>query len=230
MATPHGVVRDWKTGEVDPVPGVTMPVIAVAERDYTAVFEKMTALGPLLEKLGMLTKGVTYDVTREVDILRARNGVVRGGAADGQPKVETDVQMAEAILHLAGVSNGHLATQGFRSLEKRTGTELADLAAEHEGKQITFADTQVAPVPVITSPEWSGSETGGRRYSPFTINVERKKPWHTLTGRQHFYLDHDWIRSSARGCRSTDRRSTWPRCSGRRRSASRTSSASRCAT
>ena len=48
-------------------------------------------------------------------------------------------------------------------------------------------------MPVITSPEWSGSETGGRRYSPFTINVERLKPWHTLTGRQHFFLDHDWI-------------------------------------
>ena len=70
---------------------------------------------------------------------------------------------------------------------------LADLAAEHEGKQVTFADTQVAPVPVITSPEWSGSESGGRRYSPFVINVERLKPWHTLTGRQHFYLDHDWM-------------------------------------
>ena len=143
MATEHGVVKDWKLGEVDPVPGKTMPVIAVAERDYTAVFEKMTSIGPLLEKVGMLTKGVAYDVTREVDILRARNGVVHGGAGDGQPKVETDVQMADAMLHLAGVSNGHLATQGFRFLEKRTGTRLADLAAEHEGKQITFADTQV---------------------------------------------------------------------------------------
>jgi nitrate reductase alpha subunit len=39
----------------------------------------------------------------------------------------------------------------------------------------------------------SGSEHGGRRYSPFTINVERLKPWHTLTGRQHFFLDHDWM-------------------------------------
>ena len=46
---------------------------------------------------------------------------------------------------------------------------------------------------MITSPEWSGSETGGRRYSPFVVNVERKKPWHTLTGRMHFFLDHDWI-------------------------------------
>ena len=48
-------------------------------------------------------------------------------------------------------------------------------------------------MPVITSPEWSGSETGGRRYAPFTVNVERGKPWHTLTGRMHFLLDHDWM-------------------------------------
>jgi nitrate reductase alpha subunit len=67
------------------------------------------------------------------------------------------------------------------------------LAAENEGRQVTFADTQLRPTPVITSPEWSGSESGGRRYSPFVINVERGKPWHTLTGRMHFYLDHDWM-------------------------------------
>ena len=52
---------------------------------------------------------------------------------------------------------------------------------------------------MITSPEWSGSETGGRRYSPFTINVERLKPWHTLSGRQHFYLDHDWMTELGEG-------------------------------
>ena len=193
MATVHGVVKDWRAGECEPVPGKTMPVLAVAERDYTAIYDKMITIGPLLEKVGMLTKGVAYDVKREVEILRVRNGVQHGGPGNGQPKVETDVQMADAMLHLAGVSNGHLATQGFRFLEKRTGTQLADLAAEHEGKQITFADTQVAPVPVITSPEWSGSESGGRRYSPFTINIERSKPFHTLTGRQQFYVDHDWF-------------------------------------
>ncbi len=46
---------------------------------------------------------------------------------------------------------------------------------------------------MITSPEWSGSETGGRRYAAFTINTERLKPWHTLIGRMHFFLDHDWM-------------------------------------
>ncbi len=198
MATEHGVVRDWRLGAdhpegCDPIPGKTMPVIAVAERDYAAVYDKMTSIGPLMDKIGMRTKGVDYDVTREMNILRDRHGVVRGGPCDGQPKVETDIQMADAILHLAGVSNGHLATQGFKTMEKRTGTQLHDLAAEHEGKQITFADTQVAPVPVITSPEWSGSESGGRRYSPFTINIERLKPFHTFTGRQQFYVDHDWF-------------------------------------
>ncbi|MGC5234543.1 nitrate reductase subunit alpha [Streptomyces albogriseolus] len=193
MATPHGRVRDWKAGECEPVPGRTMPKLVTVERDYAAVADKMGALGPLLDNLGATTKGVTFKVDRELEYLRHKNGTVRGGAADGRPSIARDVHACEAILALSGTTNGHLATQGFHTLEARTGTRLADLAAEHEGKQITFADTQAAPVPVITSPEWSGSETGGRRYSPFTVNVERLKPWHTLTGRQHFYLDHDWM-------------------------------------
>jgi len=199
MANPHGRVRDWKAGECEPVPGRTMPRLVTVERDYTAVGAKMVALGPLMEKLGATTKGITYDVATSVDYLRAKNGAIRGGPADGRPSLKRDVHACEAILALSGTTNGHLATQGFRTLEKRTGIELHDLAAEHEGKQITFADTQAAPVPVITSPEWSGSETGGRRYSPFTINVERLKPWHTLTGRQHFYLDHDWMTELGEG-------------------------------
>ncbi|WP_345564877.1 nitrate reductase subunit alpha [Nonomuraea rosea] len=193
MATPHGVVRDWKTGECDPIPGVTMPRLTVVERDYTAIAAKMGALGPLAEELGATTKGLTFRVEREVEYLKHKNGTIRVGPAAGRPSLVRDVHACEAILALSGTTNGRLATQGFRTLELRTGTKLADLAAEHEGKQITFADTQAAPVPVITSPEWSGSETGGRRYSPFTINVERLKPWHTLTGRQHFFLDHDWM-------------------------------------
>ncbi|MEU4445486.1 nitrate reductase subunit alpha [Actinosynnema sp. NPDC050801] len=193
LATPHGRVRDWRAGECDPVPGVTMPRLTVVERDYPAVAAKMAALGPLAEELGATTKGITYELGPEVDHLRRKNGAIRGGPADGRPSLARDLHACEAILALSGTTNGRLATQGFRTLERRTGTRLADLAAEHEGKRITFADTQAAPVPVITSPEWSGSETGGRRYSPFTINVERLKPWHTLTGRQHFYLDHDWM-------------------------------------
>ncbi|MCH8613980.1 nitrate reductase subunit alpha [Arsenicicoccus dermatophilus] len=193
MASVHGRVLDWAKGECEPVPGRTMPVLAVVERDYTAVHARMTAVGPLLDTLGTTCKGITYDVTKQVEWLGRKNGLVRSGPAAGRPRLDTAVQAAEMIMALSGTTNGHVATQGFRTLEKRTGHQLHDLAAEHEGKQITYADTVAAPVPVITSPEWSGSESGGRRYSPFTINIERLKPFHTLTGRQHFYLDHDWM-------------------------------------
>jgi nitrate reductase / nitrite oxidoreductase, alpha subunit len=199
LAAPHGVVADWQAGECEAVPGVTMPRLVVVERDYGAVAAKMTSLGPLMDTLGATTKGVTFQLDSEVDYLRHKNGVVRGGVADGRPSLARDVDACEAILALSGTTNGHLATQGFQTLEARTGVRLADLAAEHEGKRITFADTQGSPVPVITSPEWSGSEAGGRRYSPFTINVERLKPWHTLTGRMHFYLDHDWMTELGEG-------------------------------
>ena len=193
LATPGGIPLDWAAGECEPVPGVTLPKLVVVERDYGAVADKMAALGPLLDRLGTTTKGVTVDVTPEVEFLRRVNGEVRGGVADGRPALSRDIHACEAILTLSGTTNGRVAVAGFRALERRTGQRLADLAAEHEGKHIRFADTQARPVPVITSPEWSGSEHGGRRYSPFTLNVERAKPWHTLTGRQHLFLDHDWI-------------------------------------
>ncbi|WP_116112052.1 nitrate reductase subunit alpha [Austwickia chelonae] len=199
MADVHGVVKDWKAGECEPIPGKTMPVLAVVERDYTQTYAKMTSVGPLFEKLGNTTKGITYDVRREVDYLRHKNGVVRGGIADGQPRLDSSVNVAETIMALSGTTNGHFATQGFKTQEKRCGNVMHDLAAENEGKLITFADTVNAPVPVITSPEWSGSETGGRRYSPFTINIERLKPFHTLTGRMQFYVDHDWMQKMGEG-------------------------------
>ncbi|MFJ5553285.1 nitrate reductase subunit alpha [Streptomyces sp. NPDC093225] len=193
VAQPGGVALDWRAGECEPVPGRTMPGLTVVERDYTAIGAKFAALGPLVEELGLPAKGIVLRPDEEVTVLAALNGTARGGPADGRPLIDTAVKAANTILTLSGTTNGRLATQGFRTLERRTGQEMAHLAAEHEGKRVSYADTQAAPVPVITSPEWSGSESGGRRYTAFTLNTEHLKPWHTLTGRQHFFLDHDWI-------------------------------------
>jgi nitrate reductase alpha subunit len=193
LAQPGGRVRDWKAGECEPEPGKTMPKLVVVERDYGAVAEKMAAIGPLLDTLGTTTKGITWTPDKEIEDLRSRNGTVRSGVAAGRPRLTLDRHMCEAILALSGTTNGRIAVEAFEVLEQRTGVKLADLAEERAGDRINFGDTQTRPQPVITSPEWSGTESGGRRYSPFTINVERKKPWHTLTGRQHFFLDHDWM-------------------------------------
>ncbi|MFE9611042.1 nitrate reductase subunit alpha [Streptomyces sp. NPDC006012] len=192
-AQPGGVVRDWKRGECEPVPGRTMPHLTVVERDYPAVGAKFAALGPLVERLGLPAKGVVLSPDEEVARLRESNGSARGGPADGRPLLDTAVKAADTVLALSGTTNGRLAVQGFRVLERRTGRPMVQLAAEHEGRRVDYADTEAAPVPVITSPEWSGSESGGRRYTAFTQNTEQLKPWHTLTGRQHFFLDHDWM-------------------------------------
>lgn len=188
-----GVVKDWAKGEVELIPGVTAPKFIPVTRNYTELADKMSALGPLLSKVGTINKGVHVDTAPEVELLKKVNGVIPTGPAAGLPALVTDVQACEAILTLSGTTNGRVAVAGFRNLEQRTGTSLAELALDHEGKRIEFKDTQARPVPVITSPEWSGSEHGGRRYTAFSINVEHLKPWHTLTGRQHFFLDHDWM-------------------------------------
>ncbi|NUP42288.1 MAG: nitrate reductase subunit alpha [Streptomyces sp.] len=193
IAQPGGLALDWRRGDCEPVPGVTMPGLAVVERDYTAVGVKMAALGPLAEKLGLPAKGVTLRPDAEIEGLRLLNGSASGGPADGRPLLDTAAKAANAILALSGTTNGRLAVQGLRALEARTGQAMAHLAEDSESRRITYADTQAAPMPVITSAEWSGSESGGRRYSPFTQNVELLKPWHTLTGRQHFFVDHDWM-------------------------------------
>ena len=192
-ANPHGVVEDWYGTDTPGVPGKNLPNFAVVERDYTALADKLATVGPLADKLGFTVKNVTFDIASQLPKLAAKNGVMLGGKADGRPAIDTDVKMAEAVLMFSGTTNGELAVDGFEKLEQRTGKTFVDLASGSEEKRITFADTQDSPQPVITSPEWSGSETGGRRYAPFTMNIERDKPFHTLTGRMHFYLDHDWM-------------------------------------
>jgi len=194
IAQPRGEVADWRAGECEPVPGRTMPALAVVERDYGAVADKWAALGPLAEELGASVKGASWIPDREVAWLAERNGRARGGAAAGRPSLERAEQAAEAILALSGVSNGRLSAEGFRALERRCGVPLASLAEGAEESRITFQDAQVQPRRVITSPEWSGIDEEGRSYAAFTINVERDKPWHTLSGRMHLYLDHAWMR------------------------------------
>ena len=193
MAQPYGEVHDWRAGECEAIPGRTMPKLLVIERDYPAVAAKHGALGPLLEELGTTVKSASWKPLEEVHELGLSNGLVRGGPADGRPKLERVEHACEAILALSGTTNGRIALEGFRSLEERVGVPLAHLAMPRSGDRITLADASVQPRTVITSPEWSGIEEHGRRYSPFTINVERHKPWHTLSGRQQLYLDHAWM-------------------------------------
>ena len=116
----------------------------------------------------------------EVERLARNHGVSSDGAAAGRPLLDTDIRAADAIFTLSGTTNGRIATEGWDTLSKRTGTTLVELSEEEAGKLISFADTQVKPQGVITSPEWSGSRARRPALTrPFVVNVEHAKPWHT---------------------------------------------------
>ncbi|MGW5942073.1 nitrate reductase subunit alpha [Streptomyces celluloflavus] len=193
-AQPGGTVPDWRAG-APAVPGGNLPPCTVVERDYTAIAGKLAALGPLPERDGMTVKGLTVHPVAESRWLAARCGTATRGPAAGRPLLDTDVKFCEAILALSGTTNGRLAAEGFARLAERCGpgSGLAALGESVAERRVVFSDTQERPVQVSTSFEWSGKEATDRRYSPFTVNTEHHKPWHTLTGRQHFYLDHDWM-------------------------------------
>ena len=189
-ANPGGVVADLD--KIPLTPGVNMPKLVPVERDYTTLIDRFNSLGPLADKVGLVTKGVVYDPSVEVEALGKQYGT---HPSNGRPQIDSAEAACDMILSLSGTTNGRLATTGFETLEKRTGTKLADLSAGLEDKKVTIRQlNEKGPESVITSPEWSGSEHGGRRYSAFVLNIERGRPFHTLTGRQHYYLDHDWMR------------------------------------
>ncbi|MGB9802338.1 nitrate reductase subunit alpha [Desulfofundulus sp.] len=192
LAQPFGKIRDWRRGEGEPVPGKTMPHIHVVERDYTLVYDKMVALGPLVKEKPVGVKGISWVAAEEYERLKRVLGTVRKpGITKGCPDISTDRKVAEVILTLSSTTNGKVAVKAWESLERKTGLQLKDLAEERAEDCFTFDDITSKPKTVITSPAFSGSEKGGRRYSPFTTNVERLIPWRTLTGRQHYYLDHE---------------------------------------
>ena len=192
-------VKDWKKGECDPIPGKTMPAMAVVERDYGAIYQKYTSIGPLLEKMGNGSKGIHWDTKDEVEGLRHFNGTVIDGVAKGQPKLNTAIDAAEMILGLAPETNGHVAVKAWDSLGKHTSIDHTHLARSMEHETIHFRDIQAQPRKIITSPIWSGIESDKVSYNAGYTNVHEYIPWRTITGRQQFYQDHQWMRAFGEG-------------------------------
>ena len=193
MAQPLGV-KDWKKGECEPIPGKTMPNIVAVKRDYPATYERFTALGPNLEAQGNGGKGISWDTKTEVNFLGQLNGTHYDGDNAGRPKIETDIDATEVILSLAPETNGHVAVKAWEALGKQTGRDHTHLAKPKEDEKIRFRDVKAQPRKIISSPTWSGLEDEHVSYNAGYTNVHEYIPWRTLTGRQHFYQDHEWMR------------------------------------
>ncbi len=181
--------RDWKKGEVEAIPGKTMPKFRIVERDYTLLYDHMVTLGPAVEENGVAAHGLLIPVADEYRALAEQQG--RTFDCKAYPSLEESLEVVETILRLDPVTNGELAYRAFEQEEHKTGRPLTHLAEGTRSMRYSFADLVSQPRRVFTTPTWSASINHGRPYSPFTLNVEELIPWRTLTGRQHFYLDHE---------------------------------------
>ncbi|MHA6528761.1 nitrate reductase subunit alpha [Paenibacillus sp. BAC0078] len=192
ISQPMGLVKDWAKGEIEAIPGKTMPNLSIVERDYTKIHDKYSSLGPNLATGKAGAHGISFSVAEEYEELKRISGVYTDESIkNGLPKLQTARQVADTILHLSSATNGRVSQKAYAQAEKDSGVELRDISADRAAEKITFQSITAQPREVIPTPVFSGSNKQGRRYSPFTTNIERLVPFRTLTGRQHFYIDHE---------------------------------------
>ena len=191
----NGEVKDWSKGEIEAVPGQTMPSFTVVDRDYTQIYNKFVTVGPLLEKNKVGAHGVSFPVKEQYEELKSLIGTWSDDSNDtvkyGRPRMDTARRAADVVLNISSATNGKLSQKSYEDLEEQTGMQLKDISSERAAEKITFLNITSQPREVIPTAVFPGSNKNGQRYSPFTTNVERLVPFRTLTGRQSYYIDHE---------------------------------------
>lgn len=196
LAQALGEVHDWRTGEVEAVPGKTMFNLKVVERPYADLYNMYRTLGPHVTKPGGVgSKGVSWSCEPEYEELKSRLGVLdEPGVGHGRPLIDTGKKACEVVLALSPETNGAVGVRSWAGVERQTGRELSQMSKPVEDICMTFADVSAQPRQTFPSPIWSGIEGRNKTYSAFDMNLQYGIPFRTLTGRQHFYLDHQWMR------------------------------------
>ncbi|RKZ44065.1 MAG: nitrate reductase subunit alpha [Gammaproteobacteria bacterium] len=183
-------IKDWAKGECEPIPGKTMQKMKVVTRDYKNLYNRFTSFGPDAREKGIGAHGAhwaiddIYDETLKTHPTTQWNG-------NTYPSLVEINHAINIVLRFAPETNGESAYRAFSEQEKQVGLPLKDLGEGSRDAKVTYEDLQSQPRRLLNSPCWSGIMDNGRAYSPFCMSVERKVPWRTLTGRQHFYLDHE---------------------------------------
>ncbi|HAO92916.1 MAG TPA: nitrate reductase subunit alpha [Deltaproteobacteria bacterium] len=210
-------VQDWKKGQCEAIPGKTMPSISVVERDYANIDKQYISVGPLMKgKYGF--HGIMLD-GKDLYENYLKQEHVDSVDFNGQKfiSIRTAKEACNFVMAFSGTTNGEVGYRQWVEEEHHTGlhAETYDaakkavreiypevefragahgLAEEIAGPDrnftVTYDDIVAQPRRWLTSALWTGDNRKGRAYGTWTIQTERRVPWRTLTGKQHFYLDH----------------------------------------
>ncbi len=193
LAQPFGELKDWWTGETEPVAGKSFPNVKIVKRDYTKIHEMYTSLGDVVTgESGFGAKGIRGSLAEQYEEMK--ESYLVGEAPNGKPSLERAEKVCEVILRISPESDGEVSYMLFKNLEKRCGVPLAHIVEPEREIAYHYPDTISQPRRSLTSPHWSAIENKGRTYGPWTLNIETLKPFHTLTGRMEVYYDHVMFR------------------------------------
>ncbi|MBI5599561.1 MAG: nitrate reductase subunit alpha [Deltaproteobacteria bacterium] len=213
-----GKIEDWKKGDCDLIPGKTAPNITISTRDFVNVYNRYISFGPLQRtKYGF--HGVMLDGKPLYDeyINKKHTDTVEFGG-DKFISIREAKEVANVIMFFSGLTNGEVLYRQWLIEEHHTGlhaeqyveakkaakailgdevklfSEFHGVADEIAGPtrdvRMTYDDIVAQPRRTLTSPLWTGDTRSGRAYNAYCLQTEYMLPWRTLTGRQHYYLDH----------------------------------------
>jgi nitrate reductase alpha subunit len=156
-----------------------------------------TSTSPLarfMTKLGNNIKGIDWNtdpgVRRSSSLVNYPSGrrCLQGHALAGRGH-----RVCDSVMRMAPETNGEVAHKSWSALSRKTGIDHHHLYAGRHEDKITFRDIVAQPRKIITAPTWSGIESETVSYTAGYTNIHEHIPFRTLTGRAHFYQDHEWF-------------------------------------
>ncbi len=210
-------VQDWKKGQCEAIPGKTMPSISVVERDYANIDKQYISVGPLMKgKYGF--HGIMLD-GKDLYENYMKQEHIDSVDFNGQKfiSIRTAKEACNFVMAFSGTTNGEVGFRQWTEEEHHTGLHAEtyeaakkavreiypevefragahglaeEIAGPDRNFTVTYDDIVAQPRRWLTSALWTGDNRKGRAYGTWTIQTERRVPWRTLTGKQHFYLDH----------------------------------------
>lgn len=97
-------VKDWVRGECDPVPGKTMPNLAVAERNLKDLYHQYISLGPGARRDGIGAHGVSWSIEDQYDEMVETGPTVQW---NGHKLPSLDDALFASLVDSAGRTGSH---------------------------------------------------------------------------------------------------------------------------